>query len=89
MGTQRHKELISKLTKTIHKKENVPQNTEEVVLNDNEETNDQEVTEIPKPPIKGTGTRSKFTCGSCGLNVWAKPSANILCGDCGVRLEII
>ncbi|GAK50676.1 putative zinc metallopeptidase [Candidatus Moduliflexus flocculans] len=27
-------------------------------------------------------TRQKYTCPGCGLNVWAKPAANIVCGDC-------
>lgn len=26
--------------------------------------------------------RVKFTCGKCGLNAWAKPGANLVCGDC-------
>lgn len=27
-------------------------------------------------------TRQKYTCPGCGLNVWARPEAKILCGDC-------
>lgn len=30
--------------------------------------------------------RVKFTCGKCGLNAWAKPGANLVCGDCRVGL---
>lgn len=32
-------------------------------------------------PTKGGSTRVKYSC-DCGLNAWAKPSANLLCGDC-------
>lgn len=46
--------------------------------------------ELPKPgdgsrpqPVPGSsGTRTKFTCAMCGLNAWAKHSANLICGDC-------
>jgi len=30
--------------------------------------------------------RAKFTCLKCGLNAWAKPSANLACGDCSVHM---
>ena len=30
--------------------------------------------------------RVKFTCGECGLNAWAKPSAQLVCGPCGLTL---
>ncbi|CQQ97068.1 zinc metalloproteinase Mpr protein [Yersinia enterocolitica] len=79
------KELISKLTKTIHKKDNIERDTATFTIEDEE--NEREEMAIPKPPIKGTGTRTKFTCAQCGLNVWAKPTANIYCGDCDVKLE--
>ena len=38
----------------------------------------------PKPPRK-PGTRAKYTCPGCGLNVWAKGGALLLCvsGSCG------
>ncbi|EIN0583687.1 sprT domain-containing protein, partial [Salmonella enterica subsp. enterica serovar Newport] len=39
-----------------------------------------------KPPVKGTGTRTKFTCPTCGLNAWEKPSASLVCGDCDCAL---
>lgn len=39
-----------------------------------------------KPPVKETGTRTKFTCPTCGLNAWAKPSASLVCGDCNCAL---
>lgn len=30
--------------------------------------------------------RLKFTCPRCSLNAWAKPGANLVCGDCRVQL---
>lgn len=30
--------------------------------------------------------RVKFTCVECGLNAWAKPSAQLVCGPCGLTL---
>ncbi|MCF6200199.1 MAG: SprT-like domain-containing protein [Hyphomicrobiaceae bacterium] len=32
-------------------------------------------------------TRAKLSCPSCGLNVWTKPSAKLICADCDKRLE--
>ena len=40
-----------------------------------------------KPPVKGTGTRTKFSCPECGLNAWAKPSAVLICGECQCQLD--
>jgi hypothetical protein len=34
----------------------------------------------------GKATRRKFTCGTCGLNAWAKPGAKLICGDCQVSM---
>ncbi|WP_432263165.1 SprT-like domain-containing protein [Cupriavidus sp. TMH.W2] len=31
--------------------------------------------------------RVKYTCGGCGTNLWAKPSVNVVCGDCQKRFE--
>jgi predicted SprT family Zn-dependent metalloprotease len=39
------------------------------------------------PKKKKKSTRHKFTCPDCGLNVWARPGANVMCGDCGAQLE--
>lgn len=84
-------QLIDKLTRTIQKDEvqliHIKGSENQNVPDQHREEKEPEIT--VRPPIKGTGTRAKFTCSTCGLNVWAKPSANILCGDCGVRLEII
>ena len=30
----------------------------------------------------------KYSCPSCGMNVWGKKGLNIDCGDCGERLEL-
>lgn len=46
--------------------------------------------ESPILPGKERGkrvkTRSKYSCGSCDLNVWAKPGAKIACGECRTLL---
>ena len=34
-------------------------------------------------------TRPKFTCPGCGLNAWAKPGANLVCGDCSQAMEVV
>lgn len=76
------KELITKLTKTVSQR------------NDGDEENSLSVDPDPeppieiKPPLKGTGTRAKFTCPDCGLNAWAKPTAHLVCGECAVDLAI-
>jgi len=31
--------------------------------------------------------KTKYTCPDCGLNAWARPSANLVCGDCEVQME--
>jgi predicted SprT family Zn-dependent metalloprotease len=31
--------------------------------------------------------KTKYTCPACGLNAWAKPEANLVCGDCGEQLN--
>lgn len=38
-------------------------------------------------PKKPTNTRAKYSCPDCGLNAWAKPSANLMCGDCETSME--
>lgn len=32
-------------------------------------------------------TRTKYSCGGCGLSAWAKPDAHLVCGDCAQTLE--
>jgi hypothetical protein len=42
----------------------------------------------PKPGgTTKTNTRAKYTCPVCKLNAWAKPGANLVCGDCEERME--
>ena len=31
----------------------------------------------------------KYTCGSCGSNVWGKPNLSILCKPCGEAYECL
>lgn len=71
-------ELIDKLTKTV---------SQGTIDADENDDNEGLLINI-RPPIKGTGTRAKFTCPGCGLNAWAKPAANLICGDCECELVI-
>jgi hypothetical protein len=27
-------------------------------------------------------SKTKYTCPACGVNAWAKPDTNLICGDC-------
>lgn len=36
---------------------------------------------------KKNESKTKFSCPSCELNAWAKPSASLVCGQCGCELE--
>lgn len=29
-----------------------------------------------------SASKSKYTCEECGMNAWAKPGVNLMCGDC-------
>ncbi len=31
---------------------------------------------------KKTASKTKYTCPACGQNAWAKPGAQLICGDC-------
>jgi hypothetical protein len=33
-------------------------------------------------PVPDRSNRLKYTCPGCNLNAWAKPGANLVCGDC-------
>lgn len=68
-------ELIKKLTKTV--------NSNDITMS----SDDSEIS--VKPITKGTGKRDKFTCSRCGLNAWAKPTANLFCGDCDEKMTKI
>lgn len=47
----------------------------------------------PMPAATGKDTkkptRQKFTCPECGLNAWAKPEAQLLCGDCSEPRHLV
>jgi hypothetical protein len=36
---------------------------------------------------KKAQSKTKYTCPGCGLNAWAKPGANLWCGDCQKQME--
>lgn len=36
---------------------------------------------------KKNASKTKYTCGGCGCNAWAKPGANLMCGDCSEDME--
>ncbi len=36
-----------------------------------------------------TASKTKYTCGICGLNAWAKPESKLLCGDCQEPMQSI
>ncbi len=36
---------------------------------------------------KKLASKTKYTCPSCGLNVWAKPKAPLVCGDCQAPMQ--
>src|SRR5262249_19628369 len=38
---------------------------------------------------KGPRTKMKFTCPSCGENVWGKPSTRGTCTPCGLEMHSI
>ncbi len=33
-------------------------------------------------------SKNKFTCPECGMNVWAKETAKIICGDCKIDMRL-
>jgi predicted SprT family Zn-dependent metalloprotease len=35
---------------------------------------------------KAKNSKTKFTCPTCGENAWARPAANLMCGDCLCRM---
>jgi hypothetical protein len=42
----------------------------------------QDFEDDPQPPQPDRSNRLKYTCPGCNLNAWAKPGANLVCGDC-------
>lgn len=35
---------------------------------------------------KKAASKTKYTCAKCNFNVWAKPDAHVVCGDCNQRM---
>ncbi|MCB2012807.1 MAG: SprT-like domain-containing protein [Geminicoccaceae bacterium] len=38
---------------------------------------------------KNAKDRKRFSCPNCKLNAWAKPSANLACGDCHTPMTLV
>jgi hypothetical protein len=36
---------------------------------------------------KKAASKTRYTCPDCGLNAWAKPGVQLVCGDCETALE--
>jgi hypothetical protein len=49
---------------------------------DNDEYNSTEDNTPMETPKPDKSNRLKYTCTGCMLNAWAKPGANLVCGDC-------
>lgn len=45
-----------------------------------------QVPENPAKAIKANNSKTKFTCYGCHQNAWAKPSAELVCGRCNIRM---
>lgn len=70
--------LISKLTETVSKNKPAQGNDE----------GDDGATVTIRPPVKGNATRARFSCPECEALAWAKPTANLICGDCNKNMEV-
>lgn len=44
---------------------------------------------IEKGGSSSSRNKAKYTCPSCEQNAWAKPSANLMCGDCQIYMEAL
>lgn len=42
--------------------------------------------ESPERRAAKRASKTKYTCPACGANAWAKPGANLVCGDCDMHL---
>lgn len=51
-------------------------------------SNKIKLTSFPLPAAASTQNKNKtkYTCPSCEMNAWAKPNANIQCGDCDEQM---
>lgn len=47
-------------------------------------TDDANADEVTPPKPKKKKDRIRFSCPECALNAWAKPSAKLACGTCGL-----
>jgi hypothetical protein len=36
---------------------------------------------------KKAASKTKYSCPACGVNAWAKPDTNLICGDCDEAME--
>lgn len=36
---------------------------------------------------KRRASKTKYICGGCGLNAWAKPDVKLKCGECDIQME--
>jgi len=43
----------------------------------------------PKAKVRKNSGRVKYSCEDCGLNAWAKPNAQLMCGDCHQVLSVL
>lgn len=43
--------------------------------------------EATKTRRKKAASKTKYTCPGCGQNAWARPEANLICGDCREAME--
>ena len=34
-------------------------------------------------------SKTKYSCKKCGINAWAKPKTNLVCGDCDLPLHAV
>lgn len=41
---------------------------------------------VEQPKSENRSNRSKFTCPSCGINLWGKPGLRVMCMDCSAPL---
>lgn len=57
------------------------------VANESDEDSATDAGSNPKPKKKKD--RVKFTCAECDLNAWAKPSAPLVCGKCGIPMPVV
>lgn len=39
-------------------------------------------------PVTGRN-KTKYSCPSCGVNVWGKPGINLVCGDCNGTFQVV